>query len=84
MKLSLWQKFVLLINGSVFLRWEKQEGWSGYLKIYAVKCPKHGLYEDYPHGYNALFECPKCQKEAVEKYKKHKPNPSFFVAVIAI
>jgi len=70
MKLSLWQKIVLRISGAVFLRFEKREGWSDYLEIYAVRCPKHGVFEDYPHGYYEEFDCPKCKEEDVEEWKK--------------
>jgi len=63
-KLSLWQKIQLLINGYAFLRWEKQEGWKDYLPIYIVKCKKHGLFEDYPHGFgDGYFICLKCLEE---------------------
>jgi len=71
MKLSLRQKFVLLVKGSVFLRFEKREGWSGYLPIFAVKCPIHGLYSGAQHGIsNSPPQCPKCLEEAVEAEKK--------------
>lgn len=67
MKLSLWQKIQLRINGYVFLRFEKREGWSGYLPIFAVKCPIHGLYSGAHHGYSdAPPQCPKCLEEAVK------------------
>jgi hypothetical protein len=61
--LSLWQKIVLHINGYVFLRYEKRRGWSGALPIFLVKCKKHGLFEDYPHGYKEYFICPVCLQE---------------------
>jgi len=63
-KLSLWQKLQLRINGSGFLRWEKREGWNASLPIYAVKCKKHGLYEDYRHGHSETFQCSECLKDA--------------------
>jgi len=50
--------------GHAFLRFERREGWKGSLPIYAVKCKKHGVYEDYPHGYGHYFQCPKCLEEA--------------------
>ena len=62
-KLSFWQKLVLKVNGYVFLRWEKREGWSSSLPIYLVKCEKHGYFEDYPHGYGGYFICPCCLQE---------------------
>jgi hypothetical protein len=64
MKLSLWQKFQLFVSGSCFLRWEKRQDWKDYLPIYLVKCKRHGLFEDYPHGYGEYFICPKCMKES--------------------
>jgi hypothetical protein len=62
-KLSIRQKIQLLIKGYAFLRYEKRKGWRDYLPIYIVKCNKHGLFEDYPHGYNGYFICPKCREE---------------------
>ena len=61
--LSFKQRLILFVSGKVFLRYEKREGWSGYLPIYAVKCGKHGLYEDYAHGFDEYFICKKCRKE---------------------
>ena len=61
--LSLWQRLVLRINGHVFLRYEKREGWKEYLPIYLVRCKTHGiLFEDYPQGYSNCFDCPGCMK----------------------
>jgi len=65
MELSLWQKIQLRIKGYVFLRFEKREGWSDYLPIFAVKCKKHGLYSGAHHGhYDAPPQCLKCLEEA--------------------
>jgi len=58
--LTLWQKVQLKLTGCTFLRWEKRKGWTDYLPIYLVKCNKHGLFEDYPHGYKEYFVCPLC------------------------
>lgn len=63
LKLSLWQKIQLKIQGYAFHHWEKREGWSDYLPIYVVKCKEHGLFTDYPHGYRQYFLCPECLKE---------------------
>jgi len=64
MKLSLRQKFVLLVKGSVFLRWKKREGWSKARKIYACKCSKHGLYSGARHGISdSPPQCLKCIEE---------------------
>ena len=65
-----WKKLKLRIFGYVYLRQEKRTGWKGYLPIYLVVCRKHGYYEDYPHGYNQRFNCPKCLEEKVKKANK--------------
>jgi len=62
-KLSLWQKIQLAVQGYAFHHWEKRPGWRDYLPIYVVKCKKHGLYFDYPHGFRQYFLCPECWKE---------------------
>lgn len=62
-KLSLWQRFVLRLNGTVFVRWEKRRGWLSHLPLYVVKCDKHWFFLDYPHGYDEHFNCPECRKE---------------------
>jgi len=41
---------------------EKRKGWTGYLPIYIVRCKKHGLYRDYPHGFDGYFSCPRCRE----------------------
>jgi hypothetical protein len=69
-KLTVWQRLQLLLKGYTFLRWEKRPGWSGYLPIYLVKCRRHGLFEDYPHGYREYFICPKCLQEANEEWRE--------------
>jgi len=75
LNLSLRQKIILKIAGSVFIGYEKREGWSEANKIYVVKCSKHGLYSGMCHGYHdALPQCPKCIKEAVEITKKANKN----------
>jgi hypothetical protein len=63
MQLSLWQRLVLKINGHVFLRYEKRQGWKDYLPIYLVKCPHCKQYfTDYPHYYCTYFIHANCEK----------------------
>jgi hypothetical protein len=63
-RLTLWQRIQLRLSGCCFLRWEKRLGWSDYLPIYLVRCKRHNIYfEDYPHGYEGYFLCPKCMEE---------------------
>jgi hypothetical protein len=75
LKLNLWQKIQLKIQGYVFLRWEKRKGWTDYLPIYLVKCKRHGFFEDYPHGYSKYFICPKCEKEIEKAFDLTKLRP---------
>ena len=63
-RLSLVKRLILKVRGYVFLRYEKREGWKGFLPIYLVKCKKHNIFfEDYPHGYSMRFDCPLCLQE---------------------
>jgi len=64
MKLSLWQKIQLKLSGNAFLEYRRKPGWSGSLPFYVFRCPKHGLMEDYPHGYQKELRCIECFKEA--------------------
>ena len=71
LKLSLPQKIILKINGSVFIGYEKREGWEIALPIYAVKCPKHGLYSGARHGFHdERPQCPKCLEEFNKKIRE--------------
>lgn len=63
-ELSLRQRLQVLVSGSAFLRWEKPEGFSAAVPVYVVKCKRHGLYLDYPHGYDGYFRCDDCLAEA--------------------
>jgi hypothetical protein len=58
------QRFVLAVSDSVFLRWVQPEGYSDYVPVYVVKCAKHGLFLDTPHGFNGYFQCGDCLAEA--------------------
>lgn len=60
--LSLKQRLVLKVFGKVYLRHEKRQGWKHALPIYLTKCPIHGYFEDYPHGWEGYFQCPQCWK----------------------
>ena len=60
MGLTIWQRIQLKLVGEAFLGWEKPVGYSAAVPMYAVKCKKHGLYKDFPHGHKEYFMCPDC------------------------
>ena len=70
MVLTFWQKLKLRLFGAAYLEHRTRPGWSGSLPFYAVKCLEHGVFEDYPHGYDEYFSCPQCLEE---KYGKATP-----------
>jgi len=76
--LSLWQRLKMQLSGYVYVGDRQRPGWTGSLPFYAFKCEKHGIVQDYPHGYWALWKdsipivvngvlsqlyCLKCRKE---------------------
>jgi hypothetical protein len=63
-ELTLRQRLKLKISGYAFLRWVKPDGYLGAVALYVVKCAKHGLYLDTPHGHREYFMCPSCLAEA--------------------
>lgn len=67
-KLSLWQKLLLKINGAVFIGYEKREGWTEANAIFVCKCPSHGLYSGMRHGWGDCNpQCPKCLEDLATK-----------------
>jgi hypothetical protein len=66
-KLSISQKVTLALNGSVFIKYMKPEGYRGFVPVFVVRCLKHNLYLDNPHGYEGSFYCDECLAE--EKHK---------------
>ncbi len=63
-KLSLRQRVGLLVLGyaKVGLYRKTSLGESG-LEIFVAKCRIHGLYADYPHGFDRILRCAKCDRE---------------------
>lgn len=57
------QRLELFLTGRAFIGHRKRPGWKKTLPLYAFRCPKHGIVEDYPHGYNDRLDCPECLKE---------------------
>ena len=58
--LTLVRKIILKLSGHVFTEYRMKPGWKSPIPFYAFKCDKHGLVEDYPHGYEGRLDCPKC------------------------
>ena len=67
LQLSPRQRLALKIRGRALLRYEKRENWVRALPIYVARCDRHGLYEDYPHGWKKELECPECLQERLNK-----------------
>ena len=63
-ELSLRKRLQLLVSGRVFLCYVQPPGYSGPVPVYVVKCAKHGLYLDNPHGHREYFQCRDCLAEA--------------------
>lgn len=59
-RLSIWQKLILLVKGRVFVGYERRSGWSESLPIYAFRCPRHGIQTDNRHGFYERLDCPLC------------------------
>lgn len=64
--LSLLQRLQLKLAGYVYVDHRKRPDWRGSLPFYAFKCEKHGVVEDYPHGFKSRLNCPICLKEQLE------------------
>jgi len=69
-QLSPRQRLALKVQGRALLRYEKRERWVRALPIYVVKCGRHGLYEDYPHGWKKELECPICLRERINRPRR--------------
>jgi hypothetical protein len=60
MKVSLRERIVIRLMGRVYREHRTLEGWSRSLPFYLARCPEHGFYEDYPHGFKGYMSCPEC------------------------
>ena len=61
-KLSLRQRLRIAVFGSVLISYKDITG-RGAVPVYVVKCSRHGLYLDFPHGYSEHFCCRACLAE---------------------
>ena len=55
------QRLELLLTGKAYLGKRRQPGWKDPLPFFAFRCPRHGIVEDYPHGYYSRLSCPICK-----------------------
>ena len=63
-QLSLWQKFVLRINGYVLIDWEKSGRWM--CPVYLVNCKKHGKSKTIFGLDDEEVCCQLCRKEKTQ------------------
>lgn len=70
--LSAWQRFLLRVNGRVYVLTGIKEGWKTPFPFYVAKCKIHGYYLDYPKGGRERLTCPQCMKE--EEVKVFAPK----------
>jgi len=74
-KRSFWHWLFSIFTG--YIEHRKYPGWSGFLPFYRTRCPKHGPYITYPHGYNEKLLCPKCREELLKKRETKNDIPDF-------
>jgi hypothetical protein len=65
--MNLWQKLSMALGGWVYVGKETRPGWKGSLPFYATRCRYHGVVKNYPQGFDGDLECPKCQRERVQR-----------------
>jgi len=62
------QRLKLHLTGRAYIGHRKKPGWKEPLPFYKFRCPKHGIVEDYPHGYNERLDCPLCQIQRIRDF----------------
>ena len=68
--LTLTQRLSLMFFGFTKTKKRSRPGWNGELFFYAFKCFKHGVVEDYPHGFDQRLECPLCVKYKTQQFNQ--------------
>jgi len=58
--LSIKEKIILKLQGSVEVGKIMIYGWKNRLPFYLFKCPDHGYQINYPSGHYMSLHCPKC------------------------
>ena len=61
--MSLIDRVNQIISGYEYVGLRKRPGWRGEAPFYRWRCPKHGIVENYPHGFKKILVCPKCDEE---------------------
>ena len=68
--LKRWQRFWLWLIGDVYVGPRTHRGWRRAEPHYLVRCSRHGLYLDYPHGWGEVMRCQECMCEAAQRFKE--------------
>ena len=63
LQLSTVQRLRLTLMGVTPTEKKQLPGWKHGMQFYAFNCKKHGLVENYPHGYMKKLACPLCTSE---------------------
>jgi hypothetical protein len=71
------ERLRLAVFGRVYLRHDAKPGWRGKLPFYIVRCPQHGYFLDYPHGWKEHFYCPLCMEELTQFAKDLQAKSGF-------
>ena len=66
LELSRVQRIRLTLLGVTPTTKKQLPGWNREMQFYAFNCVKHGLVENYPHGYMKKLACPLCITEEQE------------------
>ncbi len=62
-ELSVLQRLMLRLFGSVHVGDVQREGWRRSLPLYAFRCVRHGVVLNYAMGFDSLLLCPICLEE---------------------
>jgi hypothetical protein len=69
-ELSVFQRLRIQVFGNSFLNYIKPAGYSSAVPIFAVKCSRHDIYLDTPHGNSKYFQCHDCLVEVKTEAEK--------------
>lgn len=64
LNLGWFDRLKLRVGLPIYIGHYRLKGWSGHIGFYVHRCSDHGLYIDYPHGYDNYLSCKECRKES--------------------